>query len=129
MEDQFRNRRRLTTIDPGEIREYCLARKDVTEGFPFGPSALVFKTGGKMFLLMMVDDVPVSLNLKCDPQKALELREAYACVLPGYHMNKKHWNTVILEPGLPPGALEEWIDDSYNLVRPKGKGTRRKRRG
>lgn len=115
------NRRRLSSIDAGEIREYCLAKKDVTEGFPFGPSALVFKTGGKMFLLMMLDNVPVSLNLKCDPPKALELREAYACVLPGYHMNKKHWNTVILEVSLPPEVLGQWIDDSYNLVRRKRK--------
>lgn len=115
------NRRRLRSIDPGDIREYCLAKNDVTEGFPFGPSALVFKTGGRMFLLMMLDEVPVSLNLKCDPRKALELREAYACVLPGYHMNKKHWNTVILEASLPPKMLGEWIDDSYDLVRGKGK--------
>lgn len=121
------NRRRLTLIDPGEIREYCLSKKDVTEGFPFGPEALVFKTDGKMFLLMMLDDVPVSLNLKCDPEKALELREAYPCVLPGYHMNKKHWNTVMLEPGLKPELLEEWIDDSYNLVRGRPERTKKSR--
>jgi predicted DNA-binding protein (MmcQ/YjbR family) len=109
-----------------EIRDYCLAKDGVTEGFPFGPSALVFKTAGKMFCLVMLDDVPISLNLKCDPEKALELREEYHCVLPGYHMNKKHWNTIVLEPGLPPAALREWIDDSYNLVRPKRKPAKRK---
>ena len=106
-----------------EIREYCLQKDDVTEGFPFGPSALVFKTRGKMFLLMMVDEIPLSINLKCDPETAVELREAYSCVLPGYHMNKKHWNTVIIEPGPSPEVLKGWIDDSYNLVRPKRKTT------
>ncbi len=109
-------------MEADEIRDYCLGKEDVTEGFPFGPSALVFKTGGKMFLLMMLDEVPLSVNMKCDPEKALELREAYECVQPGYHMNKKHWNTVIVEPSLPPTVLKEWIDDSYTLVRPKRKG-------
>lgn len=108
-------------MDVDQIRNYCLSKEDVTEGFPFGPSALVFKAGGKMFLLMMLDDVPLSINLKCDPEKALQLREAYDFVLPGYHMNKKHWNTIIIHQGLPPELLGEWIDDSYNLVRPKGK--------
>ncbi|MGI8908191.1 MAG: MmcQ/YjbR family DNA-binding protein [Candidatus Sumerlaeaceae bacterium] len=104
-----------------EIRDYCLGKDDVTEGFPFGPTALVFKTAGKMFLLMMLDELPVSVNLKCDPETALQLREEYACVLPGYHMNKKHWNTVILGPSLPPDVLRGWIDNSYNLVRPRRK--------
>jgi predicted DNA-binding protein (MmcQ/YjbR family) len=108
-------------MDAEEIRDYCLAKKDVTEGFPFGPSALVFKTKGKMFLLMLLDEVPLSINLKCEPERALELREAYACVLPGYHMNKKHWNTVLVEPGLAAADLKEWIDHSYDLVRPKRK--------
>lgn len=107
-----------------KIREYCLQKQDVTEGFPFGPSALVFKTGGKMFLLMMLEEVPLSINLKCNPEKALELRETYSCVLPGYHMNKKHWNTVIVEPGLPSELLKEWIDHSYNLVCPKQRRAR-----
>ena len=108
-------------MDAEQIRDYCRAKENVTEGFPFGPSALVFKTGGKMFLLMMLDEVPPSINLKCDPEKALELREEYECVLPGYHMNKKHWNTVLVEPRLPSAVLKQWIDDSYNLVRPKKK--------
>lgn len=86
---------------------------------PFGPSALVFKTRGKMFCLMMLDDIPVKINLKCDPEEALELREQYPQVLPGYHMNKKHWNTVVLEPGLPFAAVQQWIDKSYLLVRGK----------
>lgn len=114
-------------MEADEIRDYCLAKEDVTEGFPFGPSALVFKTADKMFLLMMIDEVPLSINLKCEPAKALELREAYPYVLPGYHMNKNHWNTVVIEPGLSPALLKEWINDSYNLVRPKRKS--RKPRG
>jgi predicted DNA-binding protein (MmcQ/YjbR family) len=105
-------------MEADEIRDYCLGKEDVTEGFPFGASALVFKTSGKMFLLMMLDEVPISLNLKCDPEKALELREAYPFVLPGYHMNKKHWNTVTLKAGLRSELLKEWIDHSYDLVRP-----------
>lgn len=108
-------------MEADEIRDYCLAKPDVMEGFPFGESVLVFKTAGKMFLLMMLDDVPLSINVKCDPAKALELREEYTCVTPGYHMNKKHWNTVIVEPNLPSQVLRHWIDESYNLVRPKRK--------
>jgi len=103
-------------MDIEQIREYCLAKDDVTEGFPFGESALVFKTGGKMFLLMMIDEVPLSINLKCDPEKAIQLRETHSFVMPGYHMNKKHWNTVVIEPGLKDEDLMEWIDDSYRLV-------------
>lgn len=108
-------------MDIEDIRNYCLAKDDVTEGFPFGSSALVFKTAGKMFLLMMIDETPLSINVKCDPDKALELRETYPCVLPGYHMNKKHWNTIVIEPTLPPELLREWIHHSYDLVRPRRK--------
>jgi len=111
-------------MEADEIREYCLAKHDVTEGFPFGPSALVFKTSGKMFLLMMLDEVPLSLNLKCAPEKATELREEYGCVLPGYHMNKKHWNTVVVERWLESKLLKEWIDHSYELVASKRKAKR-----
>jgi predicted DNA-binding protein (MmcQ/YjbR family) len=108
-------------MDVEQIRNYCLAKADVTEGFPFGRSALVFKRGGKMFLLMMIDEVPPTINVKCDPETALELREEFSCILPGYHMNKKHWNTVIIEPAIPAARLRKWIDDSYNLVRPQSK--------
>lgn len=97
-----------------DIRLYCLKKDLVTEGFPFGDSTLVFKWGAKIFALLFLDDPQI--NLKCDPEKAIELREQYAAVLPGYHMNKLHWNTVILDGSIPPGLLKEWIDHSYELV-------------
>jgi len=98
-----------------ELREYCLSKKAVTESFPFDENTLVFKVAGKMFLLTdLVDDF--SMNIKCDPEKALELREHYQCVQPGYHMNKKHWNTVFIDGSVSDNMLREWIDESYRLV-------------
>lgn len=98
-----------------DLREYCLSKKAVTESFPFDANTLVFKVAGKMFLLTdLVDEF--SMNVKCDPEKALELREHYPCVLPGYHMNKKYWNTVIIDGSVSDDQLREWIDDSYRLV-------------
>jgi predicted DNA-binding protein (MmcQ/YjbR family) len=87
----------------------------VTESFPFDENTLVFKVCGKMFLLTDLED-QFSMNVKCDPAKALELRERYACVLPGYHMNKKYWNTVMIDGSVPDQVLLEWVDDSYKLV-------------
>lgn len=104
-----------------EIRAYVLNKKDVEEGFPFGESALVFKVDGKMFLLLSLYAQPLQFNVKCDPEKAIEWREQYASVLPGYHMNKKHWNTVIIDGSLRKQQLLEMIDDSYELVRKKKK--------
>jgi predicted DNA-binding protein (MmcQ/YjbR family) len=98
------------------IREHCLSKPDVTEGFPFGEGALVFKTSGKIFALLMLDEVPTSMNLKCDPARALKLRDQYEWIRPGYHMNKKHWNTMVLESGVSPDLVRELIDHSYNLV-------------
>jgi len=99
-----------------QIREYCLKKKGVTEEFPFDEETLVFKVADKMFLLASLEAIPLQINLKCDPEKAVELREKYDSVLPGYHMNKKHWNTIVLEGTVPPNRLFEWIDDSYLLV-------------
>jgi predicted DNA-binding protein (MmcQ/YjbR family) len=99
-----------------ELREYCINKKGVEEGFPFGGDTLVFKVMGKMFLLSGIDSQPVQFNAKCDPEKAIELRENYPCVLPGYHMNKQHWNTIICDGLVSDKQLQEWIDDSYNLV-------------
>jgi len=87
----------------------------VTEEFPFGEDTLVFKVMGKIFALTDVE-LFESINLKCDPEKAVQLREEYPAVLPGYHMNKKHWNTVLMNEGLADRAIGEWIDDSYDLV-------------
>jgi predicted DNA-binding protein (MmcQ/YjbR family) len=97
------------------FRAYCLAKKGVTEELPFGPDALVFKVMGKMFALTDITDF-ASINLKADPEKAIEVRERYEAVIPGYHMNKKHWNTILLDGSLPEKLIKSWVDDSYNLV-------------
>ncbi len=99
-----------------EIRAYCLSKKGVEEGFPFEDETLVFKVGGKMFLLCGLENYPIRFNAKCEPQKAIELREKYSCVLPGYHMNKAHWNTVICDGSVKKALLYEWIDESYELI-------------
>jgi predicted DNA-binding protein (MmcQ/YjbR family) len=98
-----------------EVRGYCLSKKGAIESFPFGDTTLVVKVGDKIFALLSLDGPP-SINLKCDPVKALELREIYPFVIPGYHMNKKHWNTVILDGSLPNELMLSMLDDSYDLV-------------
>jgi len=98
-----------------DIRIYCLSKVEVSESFPFDNETLVFKVGGKMFALLSLADEP-SINLKCDPEKALELREHYEAVTPGYHMNKQQWNTVQLNNSLDNHLIQNWIDDSYDLV-------------
>jgi predicted DNA-binding protein (MmcQ/YjbR family) len=103
-------------MDTVEFREYCLRKPDTTEGMPFGETVLVFKVAGKMFALMSLDEVPATANLKCDPDLALELRDRYEQLRPGYHMNKKHWNTVEIESGIPEAELRKMIDHSYELV-------------
>ncbi|GAA4797102.1 MmcQ/YjbR family DNA-binding protein [Olivibacter ginsenosidimutans] len=100
-----------------ELRTYCLTKTGTEEDMPFGPDTLVFKVGGKIFLLTGLDRQPLSFNVKCDPERAIELRERHPhSVLPGYHMNKKHWNTVILNGELGKKQVEEMIDHSYTLV-------------
>ncbi|HSR17129.1 MAG TPA: MmcQ/YjbR family DNA-binding protein [Ignavibacteriaceae bacterium] len=102
-------------MDLETIRKYCLDKKGVTEELPFDEDSPVYKVMGKIFLIASLTH-PVSINLKCDPEKAVELRELYDAVTPGYHMNKKHWNTVILDSSLPQKLILEWIDLSYDLV-------------
>ncbi len=97
------------------IREYCLSKKGVTECFPFDEVTLVFKVMGKMFLLTNLDG-ELSINVKCDPEKAIELRELYPSVTPGYHMNKKYWNTVMIDGSLSEKLVCSFIDHSYQLV-------------
>ena len=80
-----------------EIREYAISKPDVEESFPFGPETLVFKIAGKVFLLMGLEHDPLQFNVKCDPERAIELRDEFECIIPGYHMNKKHWNSVIVD--------------------------------
>src|SRR5438034_9883052 len=99
-----------------EFREYCLAKGGVTEGTPFGETVLVFKVSDKMFALAALDEIPATVNLKCDPDVALELRDRYEQVRPGYHMNKKHWNTVEIDHGISETELRKMIDHSYGLV-------------
>jgi predicted DNA-binding protein (MmcQ/YjbR family) len=103
-------------MDLAQFREYCLSKPHATEGTPFGPDVLVFKVGGKMFALAALDEVPTTVNLKCDPDLALDFRDRYEQVTPGYHMNKKHWNTVEIETGIPDAELRKMIDHSYDLV-------------
>ena len=103
-------------MDLEEFREYCLHKLGATEETPFGPDVLVFKVGGKMFALTSLERFPAAANLKCDPDLALDLRDRYEQVSPGYHMNKKHWNTVEIDSGIPDGELRKMIDHSYNLV-------------
>lgn len=100
-----------------ELRSYCLFKPGVTESFPFGPDTLVFKVGGKVFLLTGLDAYPVSFNVKCDPERAIDLREQHPdSILPGYHMNKKHWNTVQINGELTNAQLQELVDHSYDLI-------------
>lgn len=99
-----------------EFHEYCLTKTAVTEEFPFGPDTLVLKVGGKVFALSGLDNPIFSVNLKCSPEYAEELRENYEEIQPGYHMNKKHWNTVNFEGNIPDELLRQLIDHSYELV-------------
>lgn len=98
-----------------EIREYCLKKKGVEESFPFDEATLVFKVKGKMFALTSLEKDP-SINLKCDPEKAIELRERFPAVAPGYHMNKRLWNTIQIDGSIPDNLIWECIDESYQLV-------------
>lgn len=108
-----------------DLREFALGLGDVEECLPFGPDTLVFKVDNKIFLLVALDAHPLTLNVKCDPGKAIELRETYACIQPGYHMNKKHWNTIEVEGTLDRDSLCGFIHDSFNLVRRKPSRTRK----
>ena len=98
-----------------EFRDFCLGLPGATEETPFGPDTLVFKVGGKLFALTSLQTF-ASVNLKCDPEEAAELRERYDYVRPGFHMNKKHWNTVLIGTGVADAQLREWITQSYQLI-------------
>lgn len=100
------------------LREYCISKEGATESFPFGDDTLVFKVKGKIFALVNLEG-ELNLNLKCNPAKAIDLRERFSSVIPGYHMNKKHWNTIILDGTVPDKEVFSWIDHSYGLVKHK----------
>lgn len=97
-------------------RAYLLQRPEALEDFPFGPDVYVYKIRSKMFALLVDDDRGARMNLKCDPDEALFLRDTFEAVIPGYHMNKTHWNTVLLDGSIPRGELERMVDRSYGLV-------------
>lgn len=97
-------------------RSYMLGKPESVEDFPFGPEARVFRIRTRMFALLMVRNGEEQVNLKCDPEEALALRDIFPAVLPGYHMNKAHWNTVLLDGSIPDGEIERMIDRSYALV-------------
>ena len=103
-------------MSPAELHHYCLSFPGAEETFPFGPRTSVFKVGGKMFALSELGAVSLRVSLKCEPELALALRAAHAAVLPGYHLNKRHWNTVIIDGSLPDAATRDMIEDSYDLV-------------
>ncbi|NNN36276.1 MmcQ/YjbR family DNA-binding protein [Streptomyces sp. S3(2020)] len=104
-------------MTPQELRTFCLSFNAAVEDFPFAPEISVFKVLGKMFALSWIDASPLKVNLKCDPEDAMRLRGEYeGLIAPGYHMNKRHWNTVRLDGGLPDRLVRELIEDSYDLV-------------
>lgn len=98
------------------LRAYCLSKPGAEETFPFDAETPVYKVGGKVFLITGFEYNPCQFNVKCDPELAIELRERYPCVEPGFHMNKKHWNTIICDGSVSDKLLREWIDHSYNLI-------------
>ncbi len=102
-----------------ELRMQALSLPNVTEGFPFGDNVIVFKINNKAFLLVPLTTEKLQFNVKCDPDLAMELREQYSCILPGYHMNKKHWNTIIVDGTLTNKQLIQFIHDSHDLVNKK----------
>lgn len=103
----------------GDLIDYAMMKPATEETLPFGPDVLVLKTNGKSFLLISLNSDPVQFNAKCDPEKALQLREMYTGIVPGYHMNKKHWNTILLDGSVPDKLVRELIDHSYELVSSK----------
>jgi predicted DNA-binding protein (MmcQ/YjbR family) len=103
-------------VNAEALRHYCLSLKGASQTLPFGPKVSVFKVSGKMFALSILDQVPLRISLKCEPELAEQLRATHAAVLPGYHLNKRHWNTVIIDGSLTDQMIENMIEDSYDLV-------------
>jgi predicted DNA-binding protein (MmcQ/YjbR family) len=106
-------------MDLPDVIAHILSKPGAEETTPFGPDTLVYKVGGKMFALTTPDEYPARLNLKCDPERAIALRDEYESIIPGYHMNKRHWNTLVLDGGVPSRLVLELIDHSYELVAAK----------
>jgi predicted DNA-binding protein (MmcQ/YjbR family) len=103
-------------MDASELRRWCLRQPGAIEDFPFGPEPSVFKVAGKMFALSMLDRTPLEVSVKCEPELAVGLRDSYRAIRPGYHLNKRHWNTITLDGSLPDQLVRDLIEDSYELV-------------
>jgi predicted DNA-binding protein (MmcQ/YjbR family) len=119
----------LAAVTPSALRDRCLALPGAEETFPFGPENSVFKVAGKVFALSRLDAAPLRISLKCDPALAEQLRAAHAAVIPGYHLNKRHWNTVVIDGSLADEAIGDMIEDSYDLVVRKLPQARRRELG
>jgi len=116
-------------MNPTELRDHCLSFTGAEETFPFGPKTSVFKVAGKIFALSQLGADSLRVSLKCEPELAEALRGAHAAVLPGYHLDKRHWNTVIIDGSLPDEVVRDMIEDSYDLVVSKVPGARRRALG
>jgi predicted DNA-binding protein (MmcQ/YjbR family) len=103
-------------MNPADLRSHCLAQPEAVEEFPFGPEHSVFKVAGKMFALSALDRTPLEVSLKCEPERAVQFRTSYDAIRPGYHLNKRHWNTVTLGGDAPDRLVRDLIEDSYDLV-------------
>src|SRR3954470_17088064 len=103
-------------MNAAQLRRWCLARPGAIEDFPFGPEHSVFKVGGKLFAISALDRTPLEVSAKCEPELAVQLRDTYPEIRPGYHLNKRHWNTITLDGGLPDQLIRDLIEDSYDLV-------------
>jgi predicted DNA-binding protein (MmcQ/YjbR family) len=106
----------MREVDADELRRSCLAHTGAVEEFPFGPEHSVFKVGGKVFAISALDRTPLEVSVKCEPDLAAQLRVTYAAIRPGYHLNKRHWNTVTLDGSLPDQLVRDLVEDSYDLV-------------
>jgi predicted DNA-binding protein (MmcQ/YjbR family) len=103
-------------VTPEELRDHCLSFIGAEETFPFGPENSVFKVAGKIFALTRLDQSPLRVSVKCDPSLAEQLRDAHSAVIPGYHLNKRHWNTIVIDGSLPDAIIADMIEDSYDLI-------------
>ena len=106
----------MRRMSPAELRSWCLAHTGAVEDFPFGAEVSVFKVGGKMFALSMLDRTPLEVSVKCEPELAVSLRDTYEAIRPGYHLNKRHWNTITIDGSLPDQLVKDLVEDSYDLV-------------
>jgi predicted DNA-binding protein (MmcQ/YjbR family) len=106
----------MSRMDATELRRWCLAQAGAIEDFPFGPEHSVFKVSGKMFALSALDRTPLEVSVKCEPELAIQLGDSYGAIRPGYHLNKRHWNTITLDGSLSDQLVRELIEDSYDLV-------------